>query len=203
MSSDVQDMVYSLTLIIDENDSQRHEQILAVARAAVLEDMGEPAPTVEQYRRDFNHGDTTGYQRVVGIAVAYQLQEWLDELEIDEWWKAIMIDVLDLGSSDVRDALGYHYLPEPSDLEKWLTSDVDPTEDEELDPVKVDVFDLVRQARVWSDAAHEELATLSELADKGGGDFMVSHLDERRTDLAGEAWERLEGLLSAIEDLLA
>lgn len=115
--SEVEQLVRSLSLIMDNNDSARYAEIVMAAQSAVLADMGVPAPTVEDYRTAFRNGDTYDYQRVVGIAVADLLEEWLDELVMDEWWKAILTDVLDLGSWATRDALGEHYLPDPDDLE--------------------------------------------------------------------------------------
>lgn len=114
----VSDVLRAMTLIMDNNDADRHRQIVAAARDAVAGVVeGRDGFTVESYRWVFNQGSSAReFHRVVGDAVADLLSEWLDDLVLDEWWKAILVDILDLHNSGVRRELGEHYLPYPDDV---------------------------------------------------------------------------------------
>jgi hypothetical protein len=121
--SDVDALVRSMTLVIDNNDSGRYFAVTEAAQRAVVEALT-PAPTLaeyeEVYRQGEKHEEHYAYVRAVGAAVADLLAEWLDELAMDEWWKTILAEVLSLESSDIRDALGEHYMPEPDEMRELL-----------------------------------------------------------------------------------
>lgn len=123
----------AMTLIMDNNDRDRYWALRDAAEAAIKNMV--PAPTLEQYRGAVRGPDGVGsptfhavstersrYTGAVGEAVADLLEKWLEELDMDEWWKAILVDQLRLSSPDVRHALGYHYLPEPADMEAALST---------------------------------------------------------------------------------
>jgi hypothetical protein len=114
------------------NDSGRYFAVTEAAQRAVVEDMGSPVPSLEDYEKAYRGGqDHYSYVRAVGSAVAELLSEWLGDLPMDEWWKAILSDVLSLESSDIRDALGKHYLPEPDDMRDLMVSEYADDQDED------------------------------------------------------------------------
>ncbi|GGN40211.1 hypothetical protein FHR83_007089 [Actinoplanes campanulatus] len=114
-------LIDAVTLIADNNDFARYYAITEAAQEAIVNDMGSVPPSQDAYRAAYAHGaDYSDCVRVVGIAVANLLSEWLEEAPMDEWWKAILTDALSLSSADTRDALGAHYLPEPDDMTDLL-----------------------------------------------------------------------------------
>lgn len=111
------DVLDALTLIIDNNDAGRYEDITQAAHDAVADVVEDREGfTFDSYRFVFNSGAARELHRAVGNAVADLLSDWLSEMQCDEWWKAILVDTLDLGSGTVRQKLGEHYLPEPDDV---------------------------------------------------------------------------------------
>lgn len=110
-------VVRCLTLTFDNSEAE-HSRLTEAARTAVREDMGTPFDDRDRVEEDWRTGrDRDDYVRVVGSAVADQITEIMDEATegVPEHIRSMISDILDLGASDTKDALGEHYLPESVD----------------------------------------------------------------------------------------
>lgn len=108
------DVIRALTLITDNNDAARYGLLIDAA----VQGVAAVAPSLARYEADYWAGFTAEYVRSVGMAVADVLAELLGEVS-DEWWRAVLADVLQLESDATVTALGVHYMPEPVVVAEW------------------------------------------------------------------------------------
>lgn len=111
-------IVRTVTLICD-NDQKLWSRLTAVAADAVREGMG-TGVTLEQYALTYHSKPGGAYERweyaqVVGNAVCNELEEIVTEHD-ESFIRTLLIDLLDLNDSSLREMFGEHYLPDPRDL---------------------------------------------------------------------------------------
>jgi len=110
-----------LTLILDNNDAAMYGRITVAAHDAVLHGTGSWSDDDAQkdaYRHMWKTGDRRDeYVSVVGQYVADEIAEMIEEGKLPEPWGTILADILALSSSDTKQELGEHYLPDPDDIE--------------------------------------------------------------------------------------
>lgn len=117
----MRDLIDAMTLVIDNQDSGRYYAVQAAARDAVAGVID--GITLDEYRAMFSKGNAYDVYRAVGDAVADLLTEWFDELDLDDWWRILLGDVLQLGGNGTRERLGEHYMPEPDEIADLFDTD--------------------------------------------------------------------------------
>lgn len=115
----VQAWVIKCITDVADNYEPWYRRFKAAAKHAALNDMGSPAPTVEDYLTARRNGDTRDYEDVVGLAVVDELRQLLDGgLRDGSPVKDLMAELLDLNDRQQAALLGQHYLPEAWEFEE-------------------------------------------------------------------------------------